>query len=75
VWGDPVDKLVQSVQKLFVDLLHLDYLPGPDANFIHLGGSSMLASQLASTIRKQFGVPCNGAEGKWSIIPNIEGCL
>lgn len=63
-WGGPVDKLVQSVQKLFVDLLHLDYLPGPDANFFHLGGSSMLASQLASKIRKQFGVSCNGAEGK-----------
>jgi acyl-CoA synthetase (AMP-forming)/AMP-acid ligase II/acyl carrier protein len=58
----PVDPLVESVQCLFVELLKLDYSPGPDDNFFHIGGSSMLASQLGSKIRKQFGVPCNGAE-------------
>jgi acetyltransferase-like isoleucine patch superfamily enzyme/acyl carrier protein len=59
---DPVDPLVQSVQEIYTELLNLDSLPGPSANFFHLGGSSMLASQLASKIRKKFGVPCSGAE-------------
>ena len=58
----PVDPVVESIQVLFVQILKLDYTPAPDANFFHLGGSSMLASQLASKIRKQFGVPCSGAE-------------
>lgn len=58
----PADALAQSVQEMFVDLLKLDYVPSPGANFFHLGGSSMLASQLASRIRKQFGIPCSGAE-------------
>ena len=58
----PVDPVVESIQDLFVQLLKLDYIPAPDSNFFHLGGSSMLASQLASKIRKQFGVPCSGAE-------------
>jgi acyl carrier protein len=58
----PVDPLVQGIQELFTDLLNLDYVPAPDANFFHLGGSSMLASQLASKIRKKFGVACSGAE-------------
>jgi acyl-CoA synthetase (AMP-forming)/AMP-acid ligase II/acyl carrier protein len=58
----PVDPQMQKLQGIFADLLKLDYLPGPDANFFHLGGSSMMASQLASKVRKQFDVPCNGAE-------------
>lgn len=58
----PVDPHVYSLQEIFADLLKLDYLPGPDASFFHLGGSSMMASQLASKIRKRFEVPCNGAE-------------
>jgi acyl-CoA synthetase (AMP-forming)/AMP-acid ligase II/acetyltransferase-like isoleucine patch superfamily enzyme len=58
----PVDPVVQAVQELFTDLLNLDYVPAPDGNFFHLGGSSMLASQLASKIRKRFGVACSGAE-------------
>lgn len=58
----PVDLIVQGVQSLFTEMLDLDYLPGPDANFFHLGGSSMLASQLASKIRKRFAIACSGSE-------------
>ena len=58
----PVDLVVQGVKNLFTDLLDLDYLPGPDANFFHLGGSSLLASQLASKVRKLFAIACNGSE-------------
>jgi acyl-coenzyme A synthetase/AMP-(fatty) acid ligase/acetyltransferase-like isoleucine patch superfamily enzyme len=58
----PADPLVQSVQEIYAELLNLDYLPGPSANFFHLGGSSMLASQLASKIRKRFKVRFSGAE-------------
>jgi len=60
--SEPVDPVVGSVLELFVQLLKLDYLPGPNSNFFHLGGSSLLASQLASKIRKEFGVSCSGAE-------------
>jgi acyl-CoA synthetase (AMP-forming)/AMP-acid ligase II/acetyltransferase-like isoleucine patch superfamily enzyme len=58
----PEDPLAEAVQGVFVEMLDLDYLPKAEANFFHLGGSSMLASQLASKIRKQFHVPCSGAE-------------
>lgn len=58
----PVDPLAEVAQAIFVELLNLDYMPSPDANFFHLGGSSMMASQLASKIRKRFGVPCSGAD-------------
>jgi len=58
----PIDPVVESITSLFVQLLKLDYIPAPNANFFHLGGSSMLASQLASKIRKQFSVACSGAE-------------
>jgi acyl-CoA synthetase (AMP-forming)/AMP-acid ligase II len=58
----PSDSIVQGMKNLFTDLLGLDYIPGPDANFFHLGGSSMLASQLASKIRKLFAIACNGSE-------------
>jgi acyl carrier protein len=56
------DPVVQKIQKLFAETLNLDYPPGIDANFFLLGGSSMLASQLASQIRKRFSVPINGSE-------------
>jgi acyl-coenzyme A synthetase/AMP-(fatty) acid ligase/acetyltransferase-like isoleucine patch superfamily enzyme len=65
-----VDPLVQAVQDIFSDLLFLDYVPGPDANFFHLGGSSLLASQLASKIRKRFDVGCSGAEVFHHATPN-----
>ena len=58
----PVDLVVQGVKNLFTEMLDLDYLPGSDASFFHLGGSSMLASQLASKIRKLFEIACSGAE-------------
>lgn len=58
----PIDPVAQIVQEFFTDLLRLDYVPSPNASFFHLGGSSMLASQLASKIRKQFGIACSGAE-------------
>jgi acyl-CoA synthetase (AMP-forming)/AMP-acid ligase II/acyl carrier protein len=57
-----VDPTVQGVKHLFTEILDLDYLPGPDANFFHLGGSSMMASQLASKIRKSFSIACSGSE-------------
>jgi acyl carrier protein len=56
------DPLVQQVIDMFVTVLQLDYNVPSDAHFFHIGGSSMLASQLASKVRTTFGVPCNGAE-------------
>ena len=58
----PTDPLVMSMQELFQDMLDLDCMPAPDSNFFNLGGSSMLASQLASRIRKLHNVPFGGAE-------------
>jgi acyl-CoA synthetase (AMP-forming)/AMP-acid ligase II/carbonic anhydrase/acetyltransferase-like protein (isoleucine patch superfamily) len=58
----PADPLVMELQDLMQNLLDLDCLPAPDTNFFNLGGSSMLASQFASKIRKQHGVQFSGAE-------------
>lgn len=58
----PADPLVMELQEVMQNLLDLDCLPAPDTNFFNLGGSSMLASQLASKIRKQHNVPFGGAE-------------
>ena len=58
----PVDPLVKEVQRIFEGLLSLDYAPSPSASFFNLGGSSMLASQLASKVRKEHGIPFSGAE-------------
>ena len=58
----PVDPLVREMQILFQELLDLDCLPAPDTNFFNLGGSSMMASQLASKVRKKHEVPFTGAE-------------
>ena len=57
-----VDPLVEQVQDMFVELLALDYVPTPDTDFFHIGGSSMRASQLAGKVRKTFHVGCSGAE-------------
>ena len=57
-----MDPLVVTLQELFREMLNLDSIPSPDGNFFNLGGSSMLASQLASKIRKGYGVPFGGAE-------------
>eukprot|EP00529_Nitzschia_sp_RCC80_P002669 CAMPEP_0113509814 /NCGR_PEP_ID=MMETSP0014_2-20120614/37784_1 /TAXON_ID=2857 /ORGANISM="Nitzschia sp." /LENGTH=1713 /DNA_ID=CAMNT_0000405685 /DNA_START=253 /DNA_END=5390 /DNA_ORIENTATION=+ /assembly_acc=CAM_ASM_000159 len=56
------DPLVTQIQDIFLELLGLDYIPAPDADFFQIGGSSMTASQLASKVRKSFGVACSGAE-------------
>jgi acyl-CoA synthetase (AMP-forming)/AMP-acid ligase II/acetyltransferase-like isoleucine patch superfamily enzyme/acyl carrier protein len=56
------DPVVGAIQRMFTDMLQLDFLPAADKNFFHLGGSSMLASQLASKIRKKFSIACNGSE-------------
>ena len=37
-------------------------VPSPDANFFLLGGTSMLASQVASKIRKRFSIAFSGSE-------------
>ncbi len=58
----PMDPLVIELQDLFQELLNLDCLPAPDTNFFNLGGSSMLASQLASKVRKFHHVSFGGAE-------------
>lgn len=60
--SEVTDPLISAFQEIFTELLVLDYLPGPDANFFHLGGSSMLASQLASKVRKRFSIACSGSE-------------
>lgn len=56
------DPIVSQVQDIFLELLGLDYIPAPDSNFFQIGGSSMTASQLASKVRKSFGIACSGAE-------------
>jgi acyl-CoA synthetase (AMP-forming)/AMP-acid ligase II/serine acetyltransferase len=58
----PVDPLVQDIQELVRELLDLDCIPSPDTNFFHVGGSSLLASQLASKIRKRHKVSFPGAD-------------
>jgi len=58
----PTDSLVMELQELVQVLLDLDCLPSEETNFFNLGGSSMLASQLASRIRKLYGVAFGGAE-------------
>lgn len=60
--GLPVDPLVREIQELCQDLLDLDCHPAPETNFFNMGGSSMLASQLASKIRKRYDIPFSGAE-------------
>ena len=60
--SEEYDPVFSAVQELIAKTLKLDFLPGADANFFHLGGSSMLASQLASKIRKQFSISCGGSE-------------
>lgn len=60
--SDPQDTVTVQIIGMFVELLNLDYVPTLDANFFHIGGSSMVASQLAGKIRKAFDVSCTGAE-------------
>lgn len=60
--GATSDPLVQELQQLVQGLIDLDCVPAPNSNFFHMGGSSLLASQLASRIRKQFKVSFTGAD-------------
>jgi hypothetical protein len=48
------DPMVKAWQAVVQEMVDLDCVPAPDTNFFHIGGSSMLASQLASRIRKQY---------------------
>ena len=57
-----VDPMVQEFQEMVRDLLDLDCLPAPDTNFFHVGGSSLMASQLASRIRKMHNCCFTGAD-------------
>ncbi len=59
---DAGDPLVAQIQDLFVSLLNLDYVPAINASFFLLGGGSMLASQLASKIRKRHDVSFSGPD-------------
>jgi len=56
------DPMVRGMQELIQELLDLDCLPAYDSNFFHVGGSSLLASQLASRIRKKFTCDFSGTD-------------
>jgi acyl-CoA synthetase (AMP-forming)/AMP-acid ligase II/acetyltransferase-like isoleucine patch superfamily enzyme len=56
------DPMVRKMQELVQDLIDLDCLPAPDSSFFHVGGSSLLASQMASRIRKAYKVDFSGAD-------------
>lgn len=56
------DPIIQDIQHIIKEMLNLDCLPAPDSNFFHIGGSSLLASQLASKIRKAHNVSFTGAD-------------
>ncbi len=56
------DPMVRGMQELVQELLDLDCLPAYDSNFFHVGGSSLLASQLASKIRKKYSCDFSGTD-------------
>ncbi|KAG7368376.1 AMP-binding enzyme [Nitzschia inconspicua] len=56
------DPMVRKMQELVQDLINLDCLPAPDSSFFHVGGSSLLASQMASRIRKAYNVDFSGTD-------------
>ncbi|KAL3919384.1 MAG: hypothetical protein SGILL_003780, partial [Bacillariaceae sp.] len=56
------DPMVRRIQELVQELIDIDCLPSPDSSFFHVGGSSLLASQLASKIRKEFKVSFSGTD-------------
>lgn len=57
-----IDPMVQELQQILRTMLELDCLPSPDTSFFQMGGTSLLASQLASRIRKHYQVSFSGAE-------------
>ncbi len=56
------DPMVRGMQELVQELLDMDCLPAYDSNFFHVGGSSLLASQLASKIRKKYSCDFSGTD-------------
>jgi acyl-CoA synthetase (AMP-forming)/AMP-acid ligase II/acetyltransferase-like isoleucine patch superfamily enzyme/acyl carrier protein len=56
------DPMIQDLQQIMQDMVDLDCLPAPDTNFFHIGGSSLMASQLASKLRKKYKVSFSGAD-------------
>ena len=56
------DPMIHELQKIIQDMLDLDCLPAPSTNFFHVGGSSLMASQLASKLRKKYKVSFSGAD-------------
>ena len=60
--GRGYDPIVQQLQDMLLDLLDLDYVPAADADFFHIGGNSMRASQLAAKVRRSFEISVSGAE-------------
>jgi acyl-CoA synthetase (AMP-forming)/AMP-acid ligase II len=64
LFGQPgvSDEIISELQSIFQKLLDLDYEPQPESNFFNLGGSSMLASKLAASIRQKYKIGVNGSD-------------
>jgi hypothetical protein len=54
--------MVREIQELVQELIDLDCLPAYGSRFFHVGDSSLLASQLASRIRKKYRVDFSGTD-------------
>jgi acyl-CoA synthetase (AMP-forming)/AMP-acid ligase II/acetyltransferase-like isoleucine patch superfamily enzyme len=57
-----LDPMIRELQQTMQTMLNLDCLPSPHASFFQVGGTSLLASQLASRIRKTYQVSFSGAD-------------
>eukprot|EP00536_Pseudo-nitzschia_multiseries_P004625 jgi/Psemu1/253765/estExt_Genewise1Plus.C_780027 len=57
-----MDPMVREIQELVQELIDLDCLPAYDSSFFHVGGSSLLASQLASRVRKRYSCDFSGTD-------------
>jgi acyl-CoA synthetase (AMP-forming)/AMP-acid ligase II/carbonic anhydrase/acetyltransferase-like protein (isoleucine patch superfamily) len=60
--GAMMDPMIVELQEIVQGLVDFDCLPPPDASFFQVGGTSLLASQLASRIRKHYKVSFSGAD-------------
>eukprot|EP00980_Cylindrotheca_fusiformis_P008473 scaffold1793_cov88-Cylindrotheca_fusiformis.AAC.2 len=56
------DPMIRELQEIVQGLVASDSLPTPDASFFQVGGTSLLASQLASKLRKHYKVSFTGAD-------------
>mmetsp|Transcript_26901 Transcript_26901/g.73953 ORF Transcript_26901/g.73953 Transcript_26901/m.73953 type:complete len:1741 (+) Transcript_26901:300-5522(+) len=56
------DPMVREIQELVQELIDLDCLPAYDSSFFHVGGSSLLASQLASRVRRKYSCEFSGTD-------------